>query len=363
MDTGTKTRVLYGVHGYGRGHAARAQAVLPELTRRYDVLVLAGDDAFDQLRRDWPVVRIPTLRYYADRRGRRSALRTVRHNLPGLADLLLAGPGLQMVIGEMRRFAPAVVLSDSEGWTHHAARRLGIPRISFDHFGVLVHGRIEMPALDRLVLWCESRMYRFLTCRPERVIAAAFFPAEAKSGNVRMVGPIIRAEARRLAPTDDGSVLAYFSNAKANFTPAVEQSLRECGAAVKVYGPSRPAGADGNLEFRPIANEPFLADLASCRAVVATAGNQLISEAIHFGKPVLAMPEDSLEQRLNARTVARWGVGMETRPAALPAGLLREFLSRRDEFAGKIAAHRRDGLSEALAAIDRAVGELAPAAK
>jgi len=357
MSAGEKTRILYGVHGYGRGHAARAQAVLGELAEHYELLVLAGDDAFDQLRGDWPVVRIPTLRYYADRRGRRSALRTIQHNLPGLIDLKLAGPGLQMVAGEMRRFRPAVVISDSEGWCHRAARRLGIPRISFDHYGVLVHGRVDMPAFHRLVLWGESLLYRFLTCRPDRVIAAAFFPAEARRDNVRIVGPILRAEARRIEPTVGKHVLAYFSNARANFTPETERSLRSAGCPVKVYGPARE-GRDGNLEFRPIANEPFLADLASSRAVVATAGNQLISEAIHFGKPVLAMPEDALEQRLNARTVARWRIGMESRPHRLPEGLLREFLSRRDEFAANIAARRRDGLAEAVAAIRQAVGEL-----
>lgn len=50
MAAGEKLRIIYGVHGYGRGHAARAQAVLPELVRHYDVLVLAGDEALDAIR-------------------------------------------------------------------------------------------------------------------------------------------------------------------------------------------------------------------------------------------------------------------------------------------------------------------------
>jgi len=31
--------IAYGVHGYGKGHAMRASAVLPELVRRHGVLV------------------------------------------------------------------------------------------------------------------------------------------------------------------------------------------------------------------------------------------------------------------------------------------------------------------------------------
>jgi UDP:flavonoid glycosyltransferase YjiC (YdhE family) len=34
-------RILYGVHGYGRGHAVRSLAVLSELRLRHEVLVLA----------------------------------------------------------------------------------------------------------------------------------------------------------------------------------------------------------------------------------------------------------------------------------------------------------------------------------
>jgi hypothetical protein len=35
-------RILYGVFGYGRGHATRALSVLPELMERHEVTVLAG---------------------------------------------------------------------------------------------------------------------------------------------------------------------------------------------------------------------------------------------------------------------------------------------------------------------------------
>jgi UDP-N-acetylglucosamine:LPS N-acetylglucosamine transferase len=98
--------------------------------------------------------------------------------------------------------------------------------------------------------------------------------------------------------------------------------------------------------------------MADCRAVFSTAGNQLISEAIHFGKPLLVMPEASLEQRLNARFVEEWGIGMSTLPREVSGGLLRAFLAREDEFAGRIGGIRRDGLDEALAAIRRAVRDL-----
>ena len=359
MATGGRVKILYGVHGYGRGHAVRAQAVLGELSRDCDVLVLAGDDAYDQLRGDHRVVRIPVLRYYHNKRGRRSSWLTIRRNARVVLDLLFAGPAFQMVLREMRRFAPDVVLSDSEGWTHRAARALGIPRISFDHYGIMAYCSLEMSPLDRLICRLESLVYGMLVCEPERIIVTAFYEGRPRRGNVvKVVGPILRPEVRRARPAAGEHLLVYFSNAPVHFTPHIEESLGKLGCPVKVYGPDRE-GTAGNIEFCRIANVPFVRDLASCRAVFSTAGNQLISEAIHFGKPLLVMPEKALEQRLNAQFVHRWEIGMRTRAEDVSAELLRGFLDRTDEFAANMRSHRRDGLAEAVAAIKQAVAELA----
>ena len=316
-----------------------------------------GDEAFDQLRRDWPVVRIPTMRYCAGPDGRRLVGRTLRRLIPAVLDLLLEGPIFQLVRDEIACFAPRVVISDSEAWTHRAARSLRIPRISFDHYGVMAFCRLEMPPLDRLAAWGESLLYRALVCRPQRVIATAFYDGPVLRPGACVVGPVLRAEVRAARPSRGEHLLVYFSNAAANFTPRVERALRELDCPVKVYHPTR-RGREGNVEFRPIAVQPFIDDLAACRAAFATAGNQLISEAIHFGKPLL-LPEDSLEQRLNARYVRLWGIGMAARRGDVTAGLLRRFLDGAGALAANIPARRRDGQAEAVAAIERAIEELA----
>ena len=358
MSGGERRRLLFGVHGYGRGHAARAQAVLPRLAQLYEILVLAGDDAYDQLRGTYPVRRIPVLRYHHDRRGRRSALLTAKRNIPAMLDLLMGGAIFQMVRDEIRRFAPDVVLSDSEPWTHHAARDLGIPRISFDHYGIMVHCRPEMSRRERFVGWMESLLYRRLVCNPERIIVSAFYDAPPQRAGVHVVGPILREPVRQRQPSTGEYLLAYFSNASVNYTPRIEQALKSLPCPVKIYGTGR-CDVDGNIEFCPAGDLPFVRDLAECRAVFSTAGNQLISEAIHFGKPVLVMPEDSLEQQLNARIVHAWRIGMRTTKVEVSAELLLRFMGRADEFAGNVAARRRDGLAEALQAIEQAMKELA----
>jgi uncharacterized protein (TIGR00661 family) len=185
----------------------------------------------------------------------------------------------------------------------------------------------------------------------------AFYSGKPLEPGVRPVGPILRAEAREITPTRGEHVLVYFTNAPAHFTDDVEQALKGIDRPVKVYHPTR-RGTEGNVEFHAPANRPFLEDLASARAVVATAGNQLISEAIHFGKPLLLEPEEALEQKINAWFIERWKLGMHVPAGQMKATTLREFLSRTDEFAGNFAPRQRDGYAQAVAALDEAIAEL-----
>src|SRR5262249_31975083 len=95
-------------------------------------------------------------------------------------------------------------------------------------------------------------------------------------------------------------------------------------------------------------------------AVISTAGNQLMGEAILLGKPMLVMPEDCVEQRMNAAAVERMDIGMRCPAHRLNANVIRRFLDRCDEFASNMRQYERDGLEPAVAAIERFLDELAP---
>jgi len=351
-------RIAYGIHGYGRGHSSRALAVLPELARRHELLVLAGGDAWGALQADWPVVRIPVFKYHLGRTGRIAPAWTLLRAAPSLIDLALAGPAVEVVREALENFAPDVVVSDSEAWTHKAARRLGIPRIGFDHFGVLVYCDWPMSGAERLRCRMEAAVYHHMMSGPaDRVVIASFYAPPPRREGICVVGPVLRELVARTRPSRGEKLLVYFSNGPVHFTPRVEAALRALGEPVVVYGVARE-GVAGRLDFRPPGNAGFVADLAACRAVFATAGNQLVCEAIHFRKPLLLLPEDSLEQRLNAAAIERMGIGLRTGPDKVSAEQLRAFLDGEPRFTARMPPDFTDGRAAAVEAIERFAAEL-----
>ncbi len=141
--------------------------------------------------------------------------------------------------------------------------------------------------------------------------------------------------------------------------PLRARKRRQAGPHLRLLAPRR----HGSLTFLPLSNLPFLEDLASCRAVISTAGNQLIGEAIFLGKPCLVMPERCVEQRLNAAAVERMGIGMRVSRRQFHAGKIREFLERRPEFVRTMSENVRDGLEESLCTLRQFMHELVPSAE
>lgn len=352
-------RIAYGIHGYGRGHATRALTLLPRLQTRHDLLIIAGGDAYDLLRPQYPVQRIPTFRYEYGKGANRSNAKTFLRNFPSALDLLLKGPAFETVRELLEEFAPDVVISDAEAWTHHAAKDLGIPRIGIDHFGIIAYCENPMPWYDRVYSMGDVTSYLRLMAEPERVIVSSFYSAPPRRDGVRVVGPLLRPEVRRAATSrrDSESLLVYLNKGQHQLTERVEAAIQETGLPVRLYGcdAQRPRG---NITFRPLSNLPFLEDLARCRAVLATAGNQLVGEAMFLGKPMLVMPEDTVEQRLNARSLARMGIGARTTFDRITAEVIRNFLDRVPQYRTKISRVVEEGWEDAGEAIEQFLAEL-----
>jgi predicted glycosyltransferase len=132
----------------------------------------------------------------------------------------------------------------------------------------------------------------------------------------------------------------------------VLDALASCGREVRIYG-AGDRGREGSLWFRPIDEQTFVDDLATGDALVTTAGNQLVGEALHLGKPVLALPEEgNQEQYINAHFLRAGGGGDWMELADMSPARLDAFLARLDGFPGHVDRHRLDGTPAAVQAIE-----------
>jgi uncharacterized protein (TIGR00661 family) len=166
----------------------------------------------------------------------------------------------------------------------------------------------------------------------------------------QVIGPVLREELRQAEAREGDFLLAYFNKGRHQFTASLDLALRRLDARVVVYGTPYRGRVD-NLEFRAPGNLEFIRDLAACRAVIGTAGNQLIGEAIHFRKPILALPESVFEQQLNAWTVQRMGIGARARLTTLTVGDIEDFLVGVDACRARMPVYPGDGRELAVSAL------------
>ena len=392
-------RILYGVAGEGLGHAMRSQAVAQHLIAQgHDVRVLAAGRAAQALSPHLPYVRqiegleLAIAGNKIDRTGTllhnlSRALGNVRHNYAAWQDLLLepaalaveeplqlavnapaprmpARPPLRLAPQKhapLASFAPELVISDFESWSWCCARMHGLPFLAIDNcqsINRLAHPK-AVRAGQRASFELARAIVKAKTPGADHYVVTTFFKAEVIKKRTTTVPPILRDAALRALPRDGAHVVVYQSAEGWRDLPDVLK--RFPNVDFHIYGFRRDITDDvreDNLLFRPISERGFLQDLASCRAVIASAGFTLMSEALWLRKPMLAVPlAGQFEQMLNARWLEHLGYGMMAETLGRKA--IVRLLERGDTCREKMRRHRQHGNAEAFEVIDRQVERLA----
>ena len=117
-----------------------------------------------------------------------------------------------------------------------------------------------------------------------------------------------------------------------------------------VYGYHKDL-TEANIQFRSFSDIGFLQDLASCKAVIATAGFTLITEALYFRKPYLALPmQGQFEQVLNATMLQRQGYGRAC--FDLSKQEISAFLAKLSDYNVKLSEYPHEGNDKITAFLD-----------
>lgn len=321
-------RIIYAVAGEGYGHSSRAHLVGQRLIEAgHQVMFVASQKALQYLRRIYgsQVKEIFGLSF-AYRRGRIDGAETFVRNLARLARANVHNKRLFNQV--YRSFQPDLVITDFEPFTGWWAWRHKVPFLSLDNEHLLTVCRLEHRLRHSLSRLTATAITRGFGIGAHTYVVTNFFDAPLKGRRAVLAPPIVRPIVMTLEPSHEGHVVVYWT------TGTEERRLRAVlqkfgDQEFYVYGFNKSART-GNCLFKRPSTEGFLADLASARGVIASAGFSLISECMYWRKRMLLLPlPGQYEQLVNAHYFERLGLG--TAAKRLTEAVLDRFLQRIDD--------------------------------
>jgi uncharacterized protein (TIGR00661 family) len=351
------SKLAISLCGEGRGHATRATAIVRRLEQEHDILIWTSSDALDFLRRQFaeghPRVRVEEIPgiLFQYSGGRLDVMKSITAGLDYQARQL--GPLVDRMMRELEDFGADLAITDFEPALPRAAGRMGVPLISIDHQHFLLAYDLDaLPWSLQWQAWFMSHAVWMYVMEATDTVVSAFFRPPLRRGweHVVQTGPLLRPEILAAQPRDDGFLLSYLRR----HTPfSAIESLADCGLPVRVYGLGHRETV-GHVSFHTIDDIRFASDLAACHAVVAAAGNQLIGEALHLGKPLLVLPERAhSEQLINSSFLKAMGCGDFRHLEEVTRGDVNEFIAGLDRLRPALAAvaGRMDGTDDVLRVI------------
>ncbi|NLE38451.1 MAG: hypothetical protein GX621_10545 [Pirellulaceae bacterium] len=316
--------IIYGVAGEGSGHSSRAREMAGHLLDRgHAVKLVSYDRGYRNLKDDFDVVEVEGL-CIASQDNKVSAVKTFTENLKRLPDGFRSLRRLRQVFKDE---PPECVITDFEPMTAYLANHFSLPLVTIDNQHRMRYVEYECPPGLAAEAQVTKTIIRAMVPKPDVSLVTAFHFGATTNNRTFLFPPIVRREVLDRPPVHGPSILVYLTGGNESFLDELKHFARE---SFVVYGYDRDEQV-GNVTFRPFSRDGFIDDLASAKAVAATAGFTLISEALALKKPYLAMPmQGQFEQELNAFQLEQAGYG--ARMPEVQRETIAEFLYRLPEY-------------------------------
>lgn len=340
--------ILYGVNGEGAGHSTRSKEVITHLQEKgHTVHVVSFDRGLKNLRGDFEVTEIYGLRFaYVNNRVRYG--KTFAKNLFTAPKARKSFSQLAKLVDEWKI---DLVVTDFEPLSLRVGHRKGLPVISIDNQHTLTNASVSYPKEYRREAAAAKLVTRCMTPGADAYLAISIFDAPVRKKKTFVFPPIVRRQVLEARPTTGDHVVVYVTSP----SPELMKLLKTVRARFVCYGFNRE-GDEGNLTFKKPSMDGFLQDLVTSQAVIANSGFSLVSEALHLGKPYLAVPvKRQFEQVFNAYYVAKMGYGAYWEE--LDKERIEAFLFNVEGFRAALEKYPRKGNGALLAKLDELIGE------
>ena len=295
-------KILYAVAKEGMGHAIRAEVIAKELSKKHDVLVLAGGEPFKYLSKYFKrIINVKDFDLiYVNN--------SISFTLTSLRNFFRFPLILCSILGNLRhikKFNPDVIISDFEPLSNYISYFLKKPLISIDNQHVSTKCKIDVPNEFKKDFLVSSAVSSSIITNARYYLITSYFFPKLKEKNVFLFPPILRDDIIQARVSNNDHILVYQTS---DSYKKLINVLKNTKFKYIFYG--NKEGKDGNITFKKFCEEEFIKDLADCKAVITNGGFGLISEAIYLGKPVLSIPtKHQFEQILNAIYLKKLGYG------------------------------------------------------
>ncbi len=302
-------RILYAFQGTGNGHAARARAILPELSR-YAQVDVATSGMNSQLNVGFPISHhYRGISYENNGQGRISYIKTVRafSFVRAIRDI---------------RSVPLTsydcVVNDFEPITAYAALRAGVPSLALSHQAAFLSRGSPRPKNKDYLAEGVFKWYAPAS-------AAIGFHFERYDSNI--ITPLLRSEIHDAKVSNEGHMTVYLPG----FDDQYLANILRCVAPKNVHIFSRKVSSivqRDNVTILPVAHDTFVRSLLSCDGFLAGAGFEGPAEALHLGKKLMVVPlGGQYEQWCNAAALAKLRVPNLTRVTHRESERIREWFN------------------------------------
>lgn len=338
-------KILYGISGEGSGHSSRAREMLTHLIAQgHDVRAISYDRGYKNLKNDFDVHEIVGLTIVSED-NKVSPIRTVLENLRGLKDGIRSFHTTRRKF--FKQFKPDCVITDFEPTSAYLANYYDVPLISLDNQHRMRYMNYQRPKGFSKDAKVTETVIRTMVPKPDVSLITTFHFDEPTNDHTFLFPPILRKAVLDLTSYDNGHILVYATAGFDSLIALLPQFTRE---RFVIYGYDRES-REGNLHYRPFSQTGFLDDLASARAVIATAGFTLITEALYLGKPYLALPmQGQFEQVLNAFMLNKLQYGAAA--YELTTQNIAAFLYHLDDYRAQLVDYPREGNHRILQFLD-----------
>lgn len=356
-------KILYGICGIGNGHLYRQLPLIEHLLETdHQIMFFAYGNSLEYLQekyKDNPHVSVVEVwvPYYVGNDKGLDFKSTQALNSPSHFDKnLTAFQKAQEWLG-----SPDLVITDYEpnaaqyGYAHNALVVTLDQQSKYlsESFPSQLGGTSYRDEVQRL------RMFFPVAKR----IACSFFNAPNNDG-VTLIPSILREEIRNIKNTSELDYLVYISAQKgypqsmSDMMIVLGQNKEHFHVFLPQYLINDSYDIPSNVTVYKHGNKEFEARLKTCKGIIATAGHGLLSEAMHLGIPVYAMPMKIYEQQLNAYTVDLNDFGLLhdfIEPSKLQDFILSQTIYRQNILQDKTVLLKGNAMQMLLGAINSAL--------